>query len=79
MEELIKLEPTTGLKILPHWLAQPYFRVSASAGKAAKTEPKRAHGADADQELGDKNEIDGDGRRDDKRVRLMPEVISLFS
>ena len=26
IEELIMIEPTTGLKILPHWLAQPYFR-----------------------------------------------------
>jgi len=26
IEELITIEPTTGLKVLPHWLAQPYFR-----------------------------------------------------
>jgi len=26
IEELVKIEPTLGLKILPHWLAQPYFR-----------------------------------------------------
>ncbi|KAJ8468490.1 hypothetical protein ONZ45_g17226 [Pleurotus djamor] len=24
--ELITIEPTTGFKILPHWLSQPYFR-----------------------------------------------------
>ncbi|KAL4064108.1 dihydrouridine synthase-domain-containing protein [Scleroderma yunnanense] len=26
VEELVTIEPTTGLKVLPHWLAQPYFR-----------------------------------------------------
>jgi tRNA-dihydrouridine synthase 1 len=25
-EQLIKTDPVTGLKVLPHWLAQPYFR-----------------------------------------------------
>jgi tRNA-dihydrouridine synthase 1 len=25
-EELVKIDPATGLKLLPHWLAQPYFR-----------------------------------------------------
>jgi tRNA-dihydrouridine synthase 1 len=24
--ELIKVDPATGLNVLPHWLAQPYFR-----------------------------------------------------
>ncbi|KIM73915.1 hypothetical protein PILCRDRAFT_14820 [Piloderma croceum F 1598] len=23
--ELMKVDPATGLKVLPHWLAQPYF------------------------------------------------------
>ncbi|KIM64170.1 hypothetical protein SCLCIDRAFT_62590, partial [Scleroderma citrinum Foug A] len=26
IEDLITIEPTTALKVLPHWLAQPYFR-----------------------------------------------------
>ncbi|OCH85598.1 Dus-domain-containing protein [Obba rivulosa] len=26
LEELITIEPSTGLPVLPHWLAQPYFR-----------------------------------------------------
>lgn len=26
LEELVKVDPETGLKVLPHWLAQPYFR-----------------------------------------------------
>ncbi|KAI6106706.1 dihydrouridine synthase-domain-containing protein [Pisolithus croceorrhizus] len=26
IDELVTIEPTTGLKLLPHWLAQPYFR-----------------------------------------------------
>lgn len=26
VEELITIDPATGLKILPHWVAQPYFR-----------------------------------------------------
>ncbi|THG97976.1 hypothetical protein EW026_g4138 [Hermanssonia centrifuga] len=25
-DELVTIDPSTGLKILPHWLAQPYFR-----------------------------------------------------
>ncbi|KAF8550379.1 Dus-domain-containing protein [Imleria badia] len=50
-EELIRLEPTTGLKILPHWLAQPYFRaqLTASTKDATKTVPKRVHGSDGGQ------------------------------
>jgi hypothetical protein len=26
LEELIETDPVSGLKTLPHWLAQPYFR-----------------------------------------------------
>lgn len=26
IEQLIILDPTLGIKILPHWLAQPYWR-----------------------------------------------------
>ncbi|TFK32239.1 Dus-domain-containing protein [Crucibulum laeve] len=26
IQDLITIEPTTGLQVLPHWLAQPYFR-----------------------------------------------------
>jgi len=26
VEELVNVDPVTGLKLLPHWLAQPYFR-----------------------------------------------------
>ena len=29
--ELIKVDPATGLKVLPHWLAQPYFRPQPTA------------------------------------------------
>ncbi|EEB94635.1 hypothetical protein MPER_06517, partial [Moniliophthora perniciosa FA553] len=28
VEELVMIEETTGLRVLPHWLAQPYFRVA---------------------------------------------------
>ncbi|KAF9225120.1 Dus-domain-containing protein [Gyrodon lividus] len=35
VEELVIVEATTGLKILPHWLAQPYFPPQSA--------PKRAH------------------------------------
>jgi len=31
LEELIKVDQSTGLKVLPHWLAQPYFRPLSSA------------------------------------------------
>ena len=26
LEELVKVDPATGLKVLPYWMAQPYFR-----------------------------------------------------
>lgn len=26
IEQLITVDPTRGIKILPHWLAQPYWR-----------------------------------------------------
>ncbi|KAF4586615.1 hypothetical protein EYR40_010627 [Pleurotus pulmonarius] len=35
-DELITVEPTTGLKILPHWLAQPYFRPLKSREPSTK-------------------------------------------
>ncbi|ESK87712.1 likely trna dihydrouridine synthase [Moniliophthora roreri MCA 2997] len=28
VEELVVIEETTGLRVLPHWIAQPYFRVA---------------------------------------------------
>lgn len=27
VEQLITVDPTLGIKILPHWLAQPYWRL----------------------------------------------------
>lgn len=75
MEELIRLEPTTGLKILPHWVAQPHFRVQpTSTNNVTKTEPKRVHGLDTDHKSKGENEKDGDGERwrqeGTKRVKL---------
>jgi len=29
LKNLITIEPITGIKVLPHWLAQPYFRPTA--------------------------------------------------
>ena len=26
IEQLITMDPTLGIKVLPHWLAQPYWR-----------------------------------------------------
>ncbi|EGN99640.1 hypothetical protein SERLA73DRAFT_134960 [Serpula lacrymans var. lacrymans S7.3] len=38
IEELVTIEPTTGLKVLPHWLAQPYFRpLPSEAGQNSCT------------------------------------------
>jgi tRNA-dihydrouridine synthase 1 len=31
VKDLVKTDPATGLEILPHWLAQPYFRPLPSA------------------------------------------------
>ncbi|KAK7037637.1 tRNA dihydrouridine synthase [Paramarasmius palmivorus] len=38
VEELVATEESTGLRILPHWLAQPYFRVTK------KPQPKEGDG-----------------------------------
>lgn len=51
VDELITVDPATGLKILPHWVAQPYFRarpqVAAQADKnARKAEAVVAAGGD---------------------------------
>lgn len=34
LKDLITIEPITGIKVMPHWLAQPYFRPSAEQKKA---------------------------------------------
>ncbi|KAH7927902.1 Dus-domain-containing protein [Leucogyrophana mollusca] len=36
IEELATIEPITGLKVLPHWLAQPYFRPPNSTVQSAR-------------------------------------------
>ncbi|KAI9574282.1 dihydrouridine synthase-domain-containing protein [Boletus coccyginus] len=84
-EEPIKLEPTTGLKVLPHWLAQPYFRVQpTSTSNRTGTEPKRVHGLDPGQESESEDEKVGDerGRQEGiKRLKLTSTVsaVPLFS
>jgi len=44
LEELITIDPKTGLEILPHWLAQPYFRpplvIPEATAKADKVSSK---------------------------------------
>ena len=40
LRDLIKTDPATGLKILPHWLAQPYFRPLPSPNFNSKNGPK---------------------------------------
>ncbi|KAG1842232.1 dihydrouridine synthase-domain-containing protein [Suillus subalutaceus] len=36
IDDLITIEPTTGLRVLPHWLSQPYFRPLKSPTEASK-------------------------------------------
>lgn len=36
IDDLIAIEPTTGLRVLPHWLAQPYFRPVKSPIETSK-------------------------------------------
>ncbi|KAH7888536.1 dihydrouridine synthase-domain-containing protein [Phlebopus sp. FC_14] len=43
VDELITIGPITGLKVLPHWLAQPYFRPINSVPEVSQVSPKRAH------------------------------------
>lgn len=41
MEELVGVDAATGIKVLPHWLAQPYFRpVQVLAPKKPKVKTK---------------------------------------
>jgi len=41
IEELIMIEPTTRLKVLPHWLVQPYFRpLNSKHPEREPTSPK---------------------------------------
>lgn len=77
MEESIKLEPTTGLNILPHWLAQPYFRIQPTSTETVAKESKRMHGSDAghaaysNDKRGGDNERQRESRQEDsKRVKL---------
>jgi tRNA-dihydrouridine synthase 1 len=41
LKDLIKVDPATGLNILPHWLAQPYFRPLLPPTLNSKDHPKR--------------------------------------
>ena len=34
LKDLVTIEPITGIAVMPHWLAQPYFRPSAEQKKA---------------------------------------------
>lgn len=56
-EELVTIEPVSGLPILPHWLSQPYIRpAQALLGKAQTTKAKQLvanQSTDADSEAQD--------------------------
>jgi len=42
LAELVKVDEASGLRVLPHWLAQPYFRPSppTAQGKGSKDASK---------------------------------------
>ena len=52
MEELITIEPTCGLSILPHWLAQPYFRPAQAQQAAVEKEEVREEVTQGNIQLG---------------------------
>ncbi|KAF9458689.1 Dus-domain-containing protein [Collybia nuda] len=66
LKDLIKVEPITGLELLPHWLAQPYFRPpppkkNAPALKAVPVEkrPLTEPASDESEESTKRVKLDG--------------------
>lgn len=44
--ELVTIDPATGLRVLPPWLAQPYFRPLHGSGVRADAVPSRVEVVD---------------------------------
>ncbi|CAL1693795.1 unnamed protein product [Somion occarium] len=53
IDELITIDPATGLKILPHWVAQPYFRPlpPPPGGQTLKKKEIKSESAPADSPM----------------------------
>jgi hypothetical protein len=45
IEELITVDPVSGLKILPHWLSQPYIRAQPKIAAKAEQNAEKAEEA----------------------------------
>ncbi|KAF8961884.1 Dus-domain-containing protein [Flammula alnicola] len=87
LKDLITVEPITGIKVMPHWLAQPYFRPSAEQKKAyAAAQATLAPPAEdvtptpapaASAPTNPKRPLDEspEGTEDTKRARLAPEAL----
>lgn len=41
-EELITVHEPTGLKLMPHWVAQPYFRAAPKVAEQAEKNEEKA-------------------------------------
>ncbi|KAE9399226.1 Dus-domain-containing protein [Gymnopus androsaceus JB14] len=67
LDELVTIDAATGFRVLPHWLAQPYWRPAKPAAAVVPT--KRT--IDASTELEYEKE---DGRDEGKKIKLDLEV-----
>ncbi|KDR77005.1 hypothetical protein GALMADRAFT_139033 [Galerina marginata CBS 339.88] len=71
LKDLITIEPITGIKMMPHWLAQPYFRPTQEQKKAyALTNAPAVTPAEAPKRLLDEPQ----GGDDVKKARLAPKA-----
>ncbi|KJA23918.1 hypothetical protein HYPSUDRAFT_201041 [Hypholoma sublateritium FD-334 SS-4] len=77
LRDLCGVEPVTGIRTMPHWLAQPYFRPSMEQKKAYALAQAAAAPPDTDAPLKTKRPLDSeeapDAADDAKRARLAPE------
>ncbi|KZT18691.1 FMN-linked oxidoreductase [Neolentinus lepideus HHB14362 ss-1] len=73
LEELVIIEEGTGLPVLPHWLAQPYWRpLPQPKDAAAKIEPEST--AAASKRRLDEAVSEPEGEEESKKARTMPGV-----
>ncbi|KAF9484057.1 Dus-domain-containing protein [Pholiota conissans] len=85
LKDLITVEPITGIKMMPHWLAQPYFRPSAEQKKAyALAHAQSTISSDTTSEdapLTSKRHLDEmpEGAEQTKRPRIEPETLNTLT